>query len=359
MNILFLTRYNHLGPSSRFRVFQYEPLLKKSGMETFIFPVSLDNYSAANRLFERLKQIKLYKVMSELFWLKIVELVKEKQPDIIFIQKVPFTPYELRVIKKLTKKLIYDLDDAIFIKQPEWKPSGKELYEFQRRQEYFGKMLSEYNHIIVGNEFLKQYVIKFNSNVTVIPTPIDTDKFKPLIKINSSHLIIGWIGTSTNLPYLNNIKDALKKLCVKYSNVRLKIVSNDFIDFNESWVDKKRWKLEDEASDIQSFDIGIMPLSDNDWARGKCGFKILQYMGAGIPIICSPVGINKEIIKDGVNGFLADTLDDWYNKLSELIKNRYLRETFSKAGLSTVERKYSLKKIFPVFYETIKRVLYV
>jgi len=102
-----------------------------------------------------------------------------------------------------------------------------------------------------------------------------------------------------------------------------------------------------------------MPLSDNDWARGKCGFKILQYMGAGIPIICSPVGINKEIIKDGVNGFLADTLDDWYNKLSELIKNRYLRETFSKAGLSTVERKYSLKKIFPVFYETIKRVLYV
>lgn len=356
MNILFLTRYDYSGASSRFRVFQYEQFLNKCGVETFIFPLSVDTYSIRNKLFKRLRQMKLYRVMSELFWLKIINLIEQKDPDIVFVQKVPFTPSELKIIKRLKKKLIYDIDDAIFLRQHEQESNSRELHEFQQRQKYFGEMLNEYNHIIVGNEFLKQYVIKFNSSVTIIPTAVDTDKFTMRRKINNNNLIIGWIGTANNLHYLNNIEDVLGKLCIMYPYVKVKVVCDNFIDFERLKVEKKEWKLKDEINDIQSFDIGIMPLPDNDWARGKCGFKILQYMASGIPVVCSPIGMNIEIVKDDTNGFLANTSADWYNKLSQLIENPKLRERFAKAGRETVEGNYSLTKVFPIFYNTLNEV---
>jgi glycosyltransferase involved in cell wall biosynthesis len=211
--------------------------------------------------------------------------------------------------------------------------------------------------VTVGNQFLKNQVLKVDreKKVFVIPTCIDTNLYPQKKKAGkSSEIILGWIGTKGNLKYLEKMEPVFETLHQRFPQVKLKIVSNDFFDSPYLPIIKKPWKLEDENEDLISFDIGLMPLNDDLWSRGKCGLKIIQYLSVGVPVVCTPVGINSDIVQDGENGFWATTHQEWVDRLSILIQNPELRHQMGLKGIETVEREYSLSVTSEKFFHVLQ-----
>jgi len=199
--------------------------------------------------------------------------------------------------------------------------------------------------VTVGNQFLKNEVLKVDrqKKVFIIPTCIDTDLYPQKKKVTDRpEIILGWIGTKGNLKYLKKLEPVFETIHQRFPQVKLKIVSNHFFDSPHLPVIKKPWKLEDENEDLISFDIGLMPLNDDLWSRGKCGLKIVQYLSVGLPVVCTPVGMNSDIIKEGENGFWATNHQEWVDRLSTLIQNRDLRYQMGLKGIESVEGEYSL-----------------
>ncbi|MCJ7663484.1 MAG: glycosyltransferase family 4 protein, partial [Desulfobacterales bacterium] len=192
--------------------------------------------------------------------------------------------------------------------------------------------------------FLKDYALQFNSQVTVIPTVLDTERYSPKKDYRHQGKInIGWLGLAYNLPYVQKLKKTLQKLKKEIGNFKFTVICSKAPEIDGVDIIFKSWSYDDEIEDIRNLDIGIMPLADDEWAKGKCGLKVLQYMACGVPVVASPVGVNNEIIKDGVNGFLATTDKEWLEKLSLLACNEELRRWVGQKGRETVEKNYSLK----------------
>jgi glycosyltransferase involved in cell wall biosynthesis len=209
----------------------------------------------------------------------------------------------------------------------------------------------------VGNQFLKNEVLKVDrqKKIFIIPTCIDTDLYPQKKKVTDRpEIILGWIGTKGNLKYLKQLEPAFEILRERFSKVKLKIVSNDFYDSSYLPTIKKPWKLEDENEDLISFDIGLMPLNDDLWSRGKCGLKIVQYLSVGVPVVCTPVGINSDIIRDGENGFWATNHQEWIDCLSTLIRDPDLRNQMGLKGIETVGREYSLAVTSEKFFHALQ-----
>ncbi|KPK41115.1 MAG: hypothetical protein AMJ78_06425 [Omnitrophica WOR_2 bacterium SM23_29] len=328
MKVLFIVPYPTEGPSNRFRVEQYLPHLSNRGITYSIRPF----YSSSIYKILYKKGYYIRKAVSLFFFMlrRVRDVFSARYYDIIFIHReaYPFSGYIFEWLFRIFGgRLIYDFDDSIFLKKP------KKLKN----------IISMSDCVIAGNEFLKNYASQYNSKVLVLPTCIDTQVYKP--KLKSAHkdkVVIGWIGTSFTSIYLDLLKDAYETLADRYKNIEFRIVGGDFKNSNLPVICKE-WSLESEVADLQEFDIGVMPLFDDDWARGKCGFKIIQYMAIGIPTVASRVGMNVEIIEDGKDGFLINGKEDWINKLSLLIEDRQLREDMGRYGKAKVERLYSVE----------------
>jgi glycosyltransferase involved in cell wall biosynthesis len=210
--------------------------------------------------------------------------------------------------------------------------------------------------VVVGNRFLRDQALRYvdPNRVTLIPTAIDINSYpKKKTVSQKERTILGWIGTRSTLKYLRDLDDVLGRLAKRFSEISLKIVCDEFYDSSTIPVIKKRWSLEEENDDLVSFDIGLMPLRDDLWSRGKCGLKIIQYQCVGLPVVCTPVGINRDIIRDGYNGFWATTPREWLEKLSALIEKEDLRSEMGAHGMRTVENEFSLdvtsEKLLAVF----------
>jgi glycosyltransferase involved in cell wall biosynthesis len=168
-------------------------------------------------------------------------------------------------------------------------------------------------------------------------------RYCPKIYREKNRITIGWIGSRSTFSYLGRIKGVLEKIGERYQNVELKIVADKFFDCKNIPVVKSKWSYDSEIDDLQSFDIGLMPLTDNAWTRGKCGFKLIQCMAVQVPVICSPVGMNREIVQHGVNGLWANNSEEWIKGLSTLIETPTMREKLGVNGRKTVQEKYSLE----------------
>ena len=239
--------------------------------------------------------------------------------------------------------MILDFDDSIWLKDVS---KGNRKFAFLKRPGKTSRIIQLADSVIVGNEYLANYSRKFNPRVFVIPTTIDTSYYVPLSDrcIDRKPVCIGWTGSSTTLKHFALAIPVFKHLKRKYGeSVNFLMISDEFYQEEVDGLEKLRWVREREVSDLQKIDIGIMPLPDDDWSKGKCGFKGLQYMALEIPTVMSPVGVNADIVQDGENGFLADGHDEWVEKLSWLIESREMREKLGKAGRKTVVEHYSVE----------------
>lgn len=319
MKILFLTISDQSAASSRYRVYQYLDYFKKEKVECV----------ASSNLKENLFKLTQY--------------------DVIIIQKKLYPWWVERVIKFLNPKLIFDFDDAIFTSpNMNWSWYTKKKVNLR-----LSNILKISRWVIVGNKFLKEYAQQFNKKVVVIPTSIDINRYPVKGEETKEKVTIGWIGSSANLIYLRQLENVFKAISDKFPQVVLKVICDKpFETKNIPTIDVK-WDINRELEELLTVDIGIMPLEDNLWTRGKCAFKALQCMALGIPVVCSLVGANKEVIKDNENGLLANTEDEWIDKISLLVTDSSLRKKLGKEGRRTVEDSFSSQVNFPKLKEVI------
>jgi glycosyltransferase involved in cell wall biosynthesis len=329
------------APSQRFRFEQYLSYLNSHGYECE-FSWLLDEkddkafYSPHNYFFKT-------GIVLRSAWKRWKEIHRAANYNIVFVQRECFmlgTSFFEKQFAKRTK-MIFDFDDSI------WLPN---ISSFNRKLAFLkspGKtryIIEAADLVIAGNQYLSDYASQFNKKVVIIPVTIDTDLYQLIHKPKKERICIGWSGSVTTIEHMEtkiNVLEAIKK---KYGEgVYFKIIG-DGNYYNEILRTKGLpWVKKTEIEDMGEFDIGVMPLPDTEWAKGKCGLKGLQYMSLGIPTIMSPVGVNTEIIKDGVDGFLAGTDTDWIEKLSMLIDSVDLRKRLGEAGRKIVEKRYSIK----------------
>lgn len=294
------------------------------------------------------------------FLKRFIDVFKIKNYDAVYLSREScfFGPpiFEYIIFKIYKKKVMFDFDDAI------WLPNFSEANRMWRWLKYPGKtnfFLKNAFVVIAGNKYLAAYAKKFNRNVNIIPTTIDTlYHANNKTRHNRDKIIIGWTGSETTIKYFEREKEMIFAMIKKYPNsLEFRVISNKPSVLKHDQITFVAWNKETEVEDVAAFDIGIMPLPDDEWAKGKCGFKGLQYMSLGIPAVVSPVGVNNEIIKNGTNGFFADSSLEWNNVLSKLIEDASLRENIGKEGRKTIENFYSVnaqqEKYLKIFSELI------
>jgi len=354
MKILFLTPYPEEGASKRFRILQYLPYLKEKGINYTVRPFVFQGfYKVLYKKGYLIKKI-LYFLISSVY--RIFDLFWSTGYDIVFVHResYPFGPAFLeRIVKFLGKKVIFDFDDAIFL------PSSSESNIFMERFNRYGKVpevIALADHVITGNKYLADFAAKYNENVSVIPTSVDTCRYRPPAENGmKAGIVIGWIGSKTTSKFLLPMKDIFKKLLNKYPQLIIRIVGGEIDFWEDERIENVNWMLESEIKTLQGFDIGIMPMPDTKWTRGKCAFKAILYISVGIPCVCSPVGMNNELIMDGKNGFLASSDEEWEEKLSELIESANLRKSIGEKARRTVTEKYSVRASFPEFIKVLEK----
>lgn len=354
MKVLFWIPYPSEGASNRYRVEQYLPYLKEAGIVCFLRPFW--SSAAFKILYKKGHSVEklCYFILGT--FSRFFDLVQIFRYDIVFIHREAYPiggAFFETILYILKKSVIFDFDDAIFLSASS-RPN--DFIERFKKPNKVASIIKRSEYVIAGNSYLFGFALRHNNSTTVIPTPIDTNKYYPDARNHSDEIVIGWMGSVTTLDFLNPMKNIFIHLSKEFPNVRFKITGGGFSIDRLSVIISKPWSLEEELGDLRGFDIGIMPMPDNEWTKGKCGFKAILYMSMGIPTVCSPVGVNSEIIEDGVNGFLASSEKEWIEKLSLLIKDPELRRRLGAAGRKRIEEKYSLKVNAPKYLEVFKKV---
>jgi glycosyltransferase involved in cell wall biosynthesis len=343
MKILFIVPYpTDKAPSQRFRFEQYYELLNEKGIDYDIKPFLSNEIWDILYLPGRFLK-KAFGILGGLFK-RFFLLFKLKQYDYIFIHReaTPIGPsfFEYFASRWLKKKIIYDFDDAI------WIPNFSEANSFFSFLKGYGnvhKICSYAYKISCGNEYLCDYAKQFNKNVVYNPTTIDTNNYHNRVKDQSGEeFVIGWTGSHSTIRYIGEIVPVLAKLEKKYT-FTFRVISDFKPEFELNSLEYVKWKKESEIEDLLGFNIGIMPLVNDKWANGKCGFKALQYMSLGIPALVSPVGVNSRIVDHGLNGFICDTPEEWETSIETLLKNRETLGEMSKQTRKKIIDHYSVK----------------
>lgn len=327
MRVLFLIQGWDVA-ASRYRVLQYIPYLEKRGVTTQVttYPSGFIEYA---RFFNKVKDY-----------------------DVIFLQRKRFNPPFLQMLRYQAKGIVYDFDDAVM-----YRNSTAPSPYSRTRQRRFARIIRAADYVIAGNNFLREQAARFTERVTVIPTAIDRERYSAKdYREKKDKVTIGWIGDHGSIHYLGKMHPVFEKLGKKYPRLELKIICDTFLEFENIAVVKKLWSHEEEVEDLMSLDIGVMPLLDDPWSWGKCGLKILQYYGVGVPVVCTPVGVNRDVVQNGVNGFFAMTNDEWIGKLSALIEDPSLRQKMGLQGRELVRRSYSIQGCAPTLYGVLHEV---
>ena len=339
-----------IAPSNRFRVEQFIPYWEKLGVTLAYYAYySLDEYKIIHRNGHFAAKV-LYTLFG--YIRQVVNAVIAAKHDAVFIQRsaAPVGPPVLEwfIVNVFRKPIIYDFDDAIWIKDPS-TPSGLEILKSYSQVE---KLCKWAKVAIGGNAYLANYASNFSKKVRLIPTVVDTQgRYLPRkAQSKSDTVVVGWTGSHSTLKYLLIVKDVLTKL-IGHHQIAIKIIANKRPDFNGLDYSFATWNESTEIEELQTIDIGIMPLYEDPWSEGKCGFKAIQFMALGIPVVASPVGMNKELIDEGINGYLAQTDEEWFQMLSQLILDDDLRYTMGQLARSKVVNNYSIQSVLPQWKE--------
>lgn len=338
MKILLLSRYDNLGATSRYRFYQYLAYLRKEGFNITINPL-LDNTYIQN-LYSG-QQPDIFKI-ARAYAQRIFLLLKSNYYDLIWLEKeaFPWLPQKLESILFRSKiPYIVDYDDAWFHRY--------DLHSSQLVRRFLSKKIDAVMRraalVIVGNDYLAERARIAGARwVEILPTVIDLERYPISSPPENEIFTIGWIGSPLTSRYLKEIQPALQEIC-KDGTVRVVAIGAGALELEGVPLEIQPWSEATEVKQIQQFDIGIMPLPDTPWERGKCGLKLIQYMACARPVVCSPVGINKKLVKQGINGFQASNMKEWVNSFQILKNNPSLRWSMGKMGRVIVEEKYCLQ----------------
>jgi glycosyltransferase involved in cell wall biosynthesis len=342
MKILFVVPYPEgKAPSQRFRFEQYLHFLDAKGWHYKL--ASFLDTQTWNILYKPGHTVAKALGILKGFLKRGFLLFSVPFYDYIFIHReaTPVGPpwFEWITAKVLRKKIIYDFDDAI------WLSNTSENNKIAANLKWHHKVadICKWAYkVSCGNSYLRDYALQFNPNAFVNPTTIDTLNLHNQLKDQkTARVVIGWTGTHSTMKYLDPLVPVLRELEQKY-DFDFCVISNQAPDFLLKSLVYKPWKKDTEIADLLQFNVGVMPLEDDKWAKGKCAFKALQYMALGIPALVSPVGMNLEVVDNGVNGSICRTPEEWYSMLELLIKDETLRAGFGKAARLKIEKHYAV-----------------
>lgn len=331
-----------VSPGQRFRIEQYESILSEHGFQFETFPF-LDS-KTYKILYKKGFLIKKISGVVRGFLRRIFFLFKAKKFDFIFLQRemAPIGPPVLEwfFVKILKVKIIYDFDDAI------WIPNVTEGNQIARFAKCFWKVkwICKWSYrVSTGNEFLAKFAKQYNKNVVINPTCVDTEnKYNLPASQHNNPVVIGWTGSHSTIQFLAVGIPAIQKLEALHQ-FRFLTICDKIPEFDVKSLEFKPWNKQTEIEDLSQINIGIMPLKADAWSEGKCGFKLIQYMALGIPAVASPVGVNKEIIDEGINGYLCKTEEEWIERLTELLNDKEKRIRFGKKGREKIVKEYSIE----------------
>lgn len=343
LKILFIVPYpTGKAPSQRFRFEQYYHVLRAEGHELEIRPFLSEQTWKILYLPGRFLQ-KALAILGGLFR-RFLLLFSLRKYDYLFIHReaTPIGPpfFEYIASKWLKKKIIYDFDDAI------WIPNYSEANSFFSFLKGYGnvKHICKWAYkISCGNDYLCDFARKYNTNVVYNPTTIDTENYHNKVKSAlPEKFVIGWTGSHSTIRYIEVILPVLKELQKTHEFV-FRVISDIAPDYDLEALEYRKWNKETEIEDLLSFSVGIMPLEDDKWASGKCGFKALQYMSLGIPALVSPVGVNTRIVDHGLNGYICSSLVEWKTALSELMEQKERLLEMSARTREKIQNHYSVR----------------
>jgi len=312
--------------ASRYRVLQYIPRLRLAGIEVEVrqHPHGL--------------------------WAPVRSALSFRDYDVVFVQRHRLRNLPRLLARLRARRLVFDFDDSIMYRNSE-SPSPHSA----SRMSTFKRMVSICHGIIVGNSYLQEQTTPHtDAPVAVIPTPIEMGQGESGTRIRDHETVtIGWIGAHGSIHYLKRLGPVWDRLFDRDPRLRLKIVCDTFFGLDRMPVIEKPWSAEDENDDLASFDIGVMPLLDDPWSRGKCGLKVLQYLAACVPVVATPVGINRDIVTHGVEGYWAGTEEEWMEGILALAADPDLRTRMGEAGRRKVQAEYSVEALYPSFLKAL------
>ena len=307
-SILFISKGED-SASTRYRAFTYFPYLHDAGWQT-------QHLTAAQGPLQRLNILR-----------------RAGKADAVVIIRKTLSPLFLRLLRKAARRLVFDFDDAIFVRS-NGEPS-------KRREQGFRRTMEVCDAVWAGNRYLADAAAEINGHVSVLPTSIQPEKYNVAVDKPQDYLDLVWIGSHSTRKYLVEALPALESLAQRYPQLRLKIIADFNLETRNLNTLPIAWSAATEAEQLASSHIGIAPMPDNPWTRGKCALKILQYMAAGLPVVASAAGVNKDLVTDGETGYLAETETQWSARLETLIRDVGLRERLGRQGRQRVVDGYS------------------
>jgi len=351
MRILTLTRYQRLGSSSRVRFYQYFPFLESHGIEIIDSPFFDDNYVRNLYAGHRTS----FSIAIKAYIDRFLTLIQKKDVELIWVEK-EFLPWFPAIIEEIVTKHniphVVDYDDAVFHRYD--RNSNPIIRNFLGHK--IDRVMRKASVVIAGNEYIANRAREAGApRVEILPSVVDVSQYA--VKQTDADKIfkIGWIGSPVTAHYLDMVSDAVSKLSQE-SDIRLILVgSGQKHPFPNIPTDMLLWNEEFEHTVNQKFDVGIMPLADNSFERGKCGYKLIQYMAGGLPVVASPVGVNQQIVEQGINGYLANTPDEWLDAFRTLRDHPQKRDMMGKAGRKKAEAFYNLQVTAPKLLDLLKQ----
>lgn len=333
------------SPGQRFRIEQWEPMLEENGVDITYAP--FETAELREVLYRPRNAFAKVAAVGRNLVRRRRELSSVGDFDLVYVFREAALLGPAWVERRIAASgvpMVFDFDDAVFVAYKSPSNGYLSYLKFPGKTATICRLSA---HIMAGNQYLADYALRHNPNVTIVPTTIDTDKYLPIERLQEPAIVtIGWSGSFSTVQHLDTIREALQELA-KTEKFKLRVIGTPSYELEGVDAEALQWRSGTEIEDLQKIDIGLMPLPDEDWSRGKCGLKALQYMALGIPTICSPVGVNSTIIQDGGNGFLADGKDEWVAKLKQLIHSAPLRKRLGDKGRETVETGYSARSQTP------------
>ena len=353
LRILCIVPYPTEGASNRLRIEQYVPFLAGQGWHVTVRPfISSRCYRILYKRGHYLRKV------GYVLWgmlKRVADVVRGLGADVILIHRetAPFGPPVFEWCWAAAgKRMVFDFDDAIFL------PYISHVHPWiggLKPKRRVAQSIAAARCVIAGNEYLAAFARRHNPRVVVIPTAVDTARYQPIASPNGKErVVIGWIGSRSTVGYLEMLRGVFHRLTDAFPQVDIRIVGGSFYTNGLPHVTQPAWGLDTELAELQGFDIGIMPMPDDPWTRGKCAFKAILCMSVGIPVVCSPVGMNLEVVQEGENGFLAVTEDEWFERLSRLVMDASLRKRLGASARQTAERRYAVSKTADAFLDALQ-----